>query len=235
MIRWNAQGTRMPWLVLGLAVGLILGATGARAKPSEEKLIITAPNDWIVGHNEHQENYHITEYVLSGENVYHWTRMMTVHVFAGTRRFEEFVTETHAITRANCRDVIADTEIRIGRVNNYSVGMLWMGCPQFHDVKGGEFALYYGHRGHDALYVVQRTWRGPAFDHRQMPLSEAEWQEWVSFLQSTFVCDRADSHHPCQRATPVPIPETTFLPVRTDNKNKKSVERKEKNEKNGNT
>ena len=71
MIRWNAQGTRMPWLVLGLAVGLILGATGARAKPSEEKLIITAPNDWIVGHNEHQENYHITEYVLSGENVHH--------------------------------------------------------------------------------------------------------------------------------------------------------------------
>ncbi|KAF0140357.1 MAG: hypothetical protein FD153_793, partial [Rhodospirillaceae bacterium] len=61
------------------------------------------------------------------------------------------------------------------------------------------------------------------------------WREWVSFLQSTFVCDRADSHHPCQRATPIPIPETTFLPVRTDNKNKKSVERKEKNEKKGKT
>ena len=229
MICWNAQGRRT---ALGLAVGLMLGATGAMAVPSEEELVMTTPNNWTIGHKERQENYKIMEYIPRGESIYRWTRMLTVHIFAGTRSFEEFMTETQAITRTNCHDVIADTEIRVGRVNNYSVGMLWIGCPGFKDTKGGEFSLYYGHRSRNALYVVQRTWRGPAFNRRRMPLSEAEWREWIAFLQSTFVCDRIDSRHPCRRATPVPVPKRTFFSVGMDDKDEEPVDRTENRDKN---
>ncbi|MBM3507955.1 MAG: hypothetical protein FJX64_09650 [Alphaproteobacteria bacterium] len=58
-------------------------------------------------------------------------------------------------------------------------------------------------RGKDAIYVVQRAMRSPAYTAAAVPISTAEFQDWLTFLEKIWVCDAREAARRCPATPPV--------------------------------
>ena len=63
----------------------------------------------------------------------------------------------------------------------------------------GEVALIQAVSGRDALYVVQRAWRGDAFRGAAPAAARALLPGWQEYLDKVRVCDTRDKTKPCSQ------------------------------------
>ncbi len=83
------------------------------------------------------------------------------------------------------------------KVNGYDTSLHRLICTKSKQNGKGEFTLMLGFQGRDAVYLIQRAWRGAAYSADAVPLSDAEFKAWVDFMNKVQVCDPRVAEQAC--------------------------------------
>jgi hypothetical protein len=178
------------------------GAQGNAAAGGEQLLVSLPAPDWQVGFTDRKPGLVMTEYVPKGQTVKDWTRMMTVQIFAGSPLgVNDFIAAVKAQGEAaKACDKLTVSPAGTKKTPHFEGALAVLACSRHKQHGMGELTLIQALRGKDALYVVQRAWRGPAFTDDNIPIEETEFKEWLAFMNKVNLCDGRDPQRPCPGA-----------------------------------
>ncbi|MCR6631019.1 MAG: hypothetical protein NVV74_13775 [Magnetospirillum sp.] len=183
-----------------LLTALVLATAPAAAQQQfGERLLMNAPQGWNAFPVQRGEKMVISRLFPPGENEQQWTQSITVQMYPGSEQSpRSFVEGIISYSRDNC-EAAGPGPVSETMNNAYPSATVTVTCTRGRSGMGG-FALVQAIRGRDALYVVQRQWRGPAFGKDQAPAFPTNMlKEWGDFAKTVSVCDNRDSKHPCPR------------------------------------
>jgi hypothetical protein len=193
-----------PLAVLGLLAAAPVFAQSSQQAPTSqptERLVMIPPEGWTGGGASSGRNVVSTHMFPPGQTSENWTEMLTIQVIADPRaEARAFVQRVVDASRAGC-DAAGPSPATEGMTNDYPVATLTVTCTRGHQTGKGGIVAVKAIRGKQALFVVERLWRGPAFGRDDgPPISKATLLEWSAFLRSVSLCDQADpARHPCPR------------------------------------
>ncbi|MGE5476589.1 MAG: hypothetical protein ACM3Q1_08055 [Bacteroidales bacterium] len=181
-----------------VAAALVLAAAPAMAEQFiGERLLMNAPQGWGAIPIQRGEKMVISRLFPPGENDKQWTQAITVQMYPGSDQSpRSFVEGIISYSRDNC-EAAGPGPVNEGQNNGYPTAVVTVTCTKGPSGMGG-FALVQAIRGRDALYVVQRQWRGPAFARDQNPAFPPNMlKDWGDFAKTVSLCDSRDVKHPC--------------------------------------
>jgi|GEM_PF-1182976 len=209
-----ARRCRSAWV---LAVALLLASAAAAQEAEEtpppatpegnsgggavmtERLLVSPPPGWKKGASTTSRTMVVNHLFPPGQTTETWSEMLTIQVIADPRtNARGVVNRVSEASRTGC-DVSAPSPVSEGILNNYPVATMTVTCNRGHQSGKGGLVAVKAIRGQQALFVVERLWRGPAFGPNEaVPIPAETLQEWAAFLRNVTVCDEADPrHHPC--------------------------------------
>lgn len=162
-----------------------------------ERLLMNAPAGWSAIPIQRGEKMVISRLFPPGESDKQWTQAITVQMYPNSEQSARaFVEGIIAYSRDNC-EAVGPGPVSEGQNNGYPTAAVTITCT-----KGpsgyGSFALIQAVRGREALYVVQRQWRGTPFGRDQNPPFPNEMlKDWAEFSRTVGLCDTRNSKHPC--------------------------------------
>ncbi|HLO76539.1 MAG TPA: hypothetical protein VK196_08800 [Magnetospirillum sp.] len=181
-----------------LALAAILAALPAQAQQQVgERLLMNAPAGWSAIPIQRGEKMVISRLFPPGESDKQWTQAITVQAYPGSEQSaRSFVEGIIAYSRDNC-EAAGPGPVSETQNNGYPAATVTVTCTRGPSGLGG-FALVQAIRGRDALYVVQRQWRGPAFGKDQNPAFPPNMlKDWGEFAKTVSLCDPRNGKHPC--------------------------------------
>ncbi|CCG42947.1 hypothetical protein [Magnetospirillum molischianum] len=192
--------------ILGLLAAAPVLAQSSPAPAQEavqptERLVMIPPEGWQNGGSSASRTAIATHLFPPGQNSENWTEMLTIQVIVDPRaEARAFVQRVVDASRSGC-DAAGPSPASEGMTNNYPVATLTVTCTRGHQSGMGGLVAVKAIRGQQALFVVERLWRGPAFARDDSaPIPKSTLQEWSTFLRGVSLCDHADPiRHPCPR------------------------------------
>ena len=182
-----------------LLLGMIMAPALALAALQGENLLVPPIPGWVQAYSAAGHGIKLVEYVPSGENSDSWSQMATLIVFDGRggmkpRNLEQQVVEGF---RQNC-EALHVTDLGAGTSSSLPAARWVTYCSKVRETGKGEITYYQAIGGKDHFYLVQRSWRGPAFDiAKPLPIPESLLKEWEAYLDHVSVCDSRDPKRPC--------------------------------------
>jgi hypothetical protein len=172
--------------------------------PAEQLLIPFSAEEWRswrVGSQGRRPNFTMVEYIPKAQTVDNWDRMLTIQIFHNSpiqlSQLMGKMKETLE-TKQPCEKTVLRS-VGTKKVNGYDASVHWLICSRNKQTGKGEFALMLGIRGRDALYLIQRAWRGPAYEPHLLPLAQAEFKAWEAFMTKVQVCDPRVPEQACPK------------------------------------
>lgn len=175
------------------------GGGGGGGNVLTERLLMTPLAGWKKGGATSSRSVVVTHLLPAGQSTEDWTEMVTIQVIADARTDARTVVNRVAeASRSGC-DVAGPSPISEGVLNNYPVATMTVTCNRGHQSGKGGLVAVKAIRGRQALFVVERLWRGAPFGPSDpVPVPTEVLQDWALFLRGVSVCDEADPrHHPC--------------------------------------
>jgi hypothetical protein len=176
-----------------LAPALALGALKG------ENLLLPPIPGWIQAYAAAGNGIKLVEFVPPGQNVDSWTQMATIEIFFGhggmnPRTLEQKVVEGF---RLNC-EALHVSDLGSGTANSLPAARWVTYCSKVKQLGKGEITYFQAISGKEHFYLVQRSWRGTAFDiAKPLPIPETLLKEWEAYLDKVSVCDSRDPRRPC--------------------------------------
>lgn len=163
-----------------------------------ERLLMNAPVGWSAVPIQRGEKMVISRLFPPGEGETQWSQAITVQMYPNSEQSARaFVEGIIAYSRDNC-EAAGPGPVNEGQSNGYPTASVTITCTKGRTSGLGSFALIQAVRGREALYVVQRQWRGPAFGKNQNPAFPPDMlKEWGEFARTVSLCDTRNSKHPC--------------------------------------
>lgn len=162
--------------------------------PAEQLLLPFSAKEWKswkIGTQGKRPGFTMVEYVPKAQTVEDWDRMLTVQIFHNSSiPLPQFMGRMK--TTFEAKQPCEQTKLQAAggkKVNGYETSLHRLICTRNKQNGKGEFTLMLGIQGRDALYLVQRAWRGAAYSDDAGPLSKAELKSWLGFLEKIKVCD----------------------------------------------
>lgn len=188
---------------LPLALALFLAAVTpalAQNTPQGERLLMSPPQGWTPMAVQRSEKVIVNRLFPPGETDTQWTQSITLQMYLGSDQMPRaFVEGIVAYGRDNC-EAAGPGPVSEAMTNNYPMATVTLSCTKGIKSGMGGFALVQAIRGRDALYVVQRQWRGQAFDKDRHPgFPPTMLKEWGEFAKTVSLCDPRDSRHACPK------------------------------------
>ncbi len=174
-------------------------ASSAQAQTAGgEQLYLAAPQGWKVGFHDLKGNVEVTELLPPGQTLKDWSAMLTVQLISGGQinDTQEILKEQIDRIQNACEDIGAGP-LSVANENGYETAMRAIACAKSKQWGDGELSLYKVLRGNQRVYIVSRSWRGPAFDKQKLPVPTETTNEWLAFMKQVVLCDSRDPHHPC--------------------------------------
>ena len=171
-------------------------------EPAEQLLIPFSAEEWgnwKVGAQAKRPGLTMVEYIPKGQAIETWDRILTVQIFHRLPiRLADFMGRMKANFESQqpC-DQTALNIVETKQVNGYDASLYRLTCTRNKQTGKGEFTFMLGIQGRDALYLVQRAWRGKGYAADAAPLSKAELKAWQDFVGKVEVCDPRAAEHPC--------------------------------------
>jgi hypothetical protein len=181
-------------MIVAVALFLVCVPWIAKAEPlQDENLLVSVPADWERVTGGRKGNMSISEYVPKGETVDNWTQMITVQILheAGHVAPKKFVDEMGKGVKEQTRKGMGTIEtLDMAEYSEYpSFAVMWA-MGELKATGKGEITLIRAFQGKDALYIVQKAWRRPAFDpSKELPVSDQELKDGMLFLMKANVVD----------------------------------------------
>lgn len=186
-----------------LAFALLLTALSSAAsaqsqQPAGERLVMDPPDNWLPVAVQRGEKVNITRLFPPGQNDKQWSEMITLQIYPNSEKSpRSFIEDVVRYSRENC-EAAGPSAVTEAPVNGYPMARVAVSCSKGRASGMGGYVLVQAMRGREALYVVQRHWRGPPFDKDHPPAFPPEMlHEWGAFLGSIGLCDTRDGRHPC--------------------------------------
>ncbi|MGE5514736.1 MAG: hypothetical protein ACM31D_02835 [Bacteroidota bacterium] len=163
-----------------------------------ERLLMNAPAGWSAVPIQRGDKMVVTRLFPPGEGEKQWTQAITVQMYPGSdQSARSFVEGIIAYSRDNC-EAAGPGPVTETQNNGYPTALVTVTCTKGRTSGLGSFALIQAIRGRDALYVVQRQWRGPAFGKDQNPAFPPNMlKDWGEFAKTVGLCDPRDNKHGC--------------------------------------
>lgn len=186
---------RLPLLA---ATALMLAFPAQAQQQYGERLLMNAPAGWSAVPVQRGEKMVVSRLFPPGESEKQWSQAITVQMYPGSEQSARaFVEGIIAYSRDNC-EAAGPGPVTETQNNNYPAATVTITCTKGRTSGLGSFALIQAIRGRDALYVVQRQWRGPAFGRNQEPAFPPNMlKDWGEFAKTVGLCDTRNSKHPC--------------------------------------
>lgn len=188
-------------LVLALLLtGFASAAWGQNHPPAGERLVMNPPDNWLPVPVQRGEKVNITRLFPPGQSDKQWSEMITLQIYANSEKSpRSFIEDVVRYSRDNC-EAAGPSPVTEAPTNGYPMARVAVSCSKGRTSGMGGYVLVQAMRGREALYVVQRHWRGAAFDKNNPPSFPPEMlRDWGSFLTSISLCDTRDSRHPCPK------------------------------------
>ncbi|MEW5728591.1 MAG: hypothetical protein AB1918_12265 [Pseudomonadota bacterium] len=172
------------------------GKAPPKQQPAGEILLVNPPAGWKPEVLQRNEKGSVTRLLPPGQTDKDWTEMITVQIQTGKDGTPRgYIDGVVNFSRANC-EASGTGAVNETMVNGYPYAVTSVVCTKGKASGKGSVVVIHAVRGAEALYVVQRQWRGPAFDKSQPPPMPKEVAEqWRAF--SVGLCDTRDPKHPC--------------------------------------
>lgn len=186
-----------------LALSLLLAASPALAQntpPAGERLVLNPPDNWQAVSVQRGEKVNITRLFPPGQNDKQWSEMVTLQIYNNSDKSpRSFIEDVVAYSRDNC-EAAGPSPVTEAPTNGYPMARVAVSCSKGRASGHGGYVIVQAMRGREALYVVQRHWRGAPFDKNHPPAFPPEMlREWGAFLSSISLCDTRDTRHPCPK------------------------------------
>lgn len=177
---------------------LAVQPAAAQKPPTGEILLVNPPAGWKPEVLQKNEKGSVTRLLPPGQTDKDWTEMITVQVQTGKAGMPRpYLDSVVNYSRANCEAAGAGA-VTETTVNGYPYAAMSVTCTKGKASGKGSVVLIHAIRGTDALYVVQRQWRGPAFAKNQPPpMPKDIADQWRAFAVG--LCDTRDAKHPCPK------------------------------------
>ena len=174
-------------------------APARESLPPGENLLLTPPPGWELGFDDRDDDQAVYEYLPAGHDLENWSELLTVQVF-----FELKGVAPRAVLdrmrkgyEENCEGPSAEAMAERSITGLPAARQLLL-CGRNREGGGkGEIALIQAVSGKDALYVVQRAWRGEPFRGAAPAAARAMVPGWHQYLDQVRVCDTRDKAKPC--------------------------------------
>ncbi len=188
----------MRLLAAAAAVCLLLVPAVEAQSLGGEQLYLTPPQGWTVGFHDRKGNVEVTELLPAGQTLKDWNAMLTVQLItdSGNRDVQAILNEQLGRVNDACEDTGAGP-LSLAKENGYDTAMRAIACARSKQWGDGELSLYKVLRGKERIYIVSRSWRGPAFDKTKLPVPTGTTNEWLTFMRQVVLCDSRDPQHPC--------------------------------------
>ncbi|CUW38404.1 conserved exported protein of unknown function [Magnetospirillum sp. XM-1] len=173
----------------------------SRGSELTERLLLLPPAGWQEAGTVRGQNALTTHLFPPGQNAEKWNEMLSIQVMGDARAdAREHIQRIVEASRTNC-EASGPSPVTEGMVNGYPVSTLTVTCTKGRQSGLGGLVAVKAIRGAQALYVVQRIWRGQPFERNSTaPVSSEMLKEWSEFLRGVAVCDEADpQRHPCPK------------------------------------
>jgi len=195
MVKAPRRQPRQTFLALTMAALMAMPSAAAMAA---EKLLVPKLPGWTVVSSVSDANGESSEMVPDREVKGRWSRRMAVQAFRSSPlEVKDFLEQVVQQTQPVCESTSAGP-ISMGKVGNAPAGSRAVTCGRYKGDGLGTYALYFAIRGHNALYVVSRLWRGDPFQpSSQAPIPAEEVQDWTNHFNSIDLCGY-DSSNPCR-------------------------------------
>lgn len=192
------------------AFALLIGVGGASTAwaqdPGGDELIFVPPPGWHPAHqNATDTGYEIT-YVPDGETASDWTEAARAQIFYNMSEDNpnltpaDFVENYRRYYEQSCQSVEA-SPISAWNDHGYLAAIRIIVCDRQRGESLGSVSMIKVMKGRASAFVLDRTWRGPAFDIETVPVSQETLDVWSEFLARSFLCNRADPETPCPGST----------------------------------
>lgn len=169
--------------------------------PPGENLLLTPPAGWELGFSDRDDDQSVYEYLPAGQELENWGELMTVQVFFELRNVppRAVLERMRKGFEQSCDSPGAETAAE-RPVSGYPAARQLLLCGRNREGGGkGEVALIQAVSGRDALYVVQRAWRGDAFRGAAPAAARTLLPGWHEYLDKVRVCDTRDKAKPCSQ------------------------------------
>ncbi|BAE52789.1 hypothetical protein [Paramagnetospirillum magneticum] len=166
-----------------------------------ERLLLLPPAGWQEGGTSRGGNALTTQLFPPGQNSEKWDQMLSIQVMGDSKAdARDHIQRIVEASRANC-EASGPSPVTEGNSNGYPVSTLTVTCTKGRQSGLGGLVAVKAIRGNQALYVVQRIWRGQPFERNSTaPVPPDMLKEWSQFLRGVAVCDEADpQRHPCPK------------------------------------
>jgi hypothetical protein len=176
-------------------------AQASKGPELTERLLLLPPPGWQEGGTTRGSNAITTHLFPPGQNAEKWSEMLSVQVMGDSKAdAREHIQRIIEASRTNC-EASGPSPVTEGTANGYSVSTMTVTCTKGRQSGLGGLVAVKAIRGAQALYVVQRIWRGQPFERNSTaPIPPEMLQEWAAFLRGVAVCDQADPvKHPCPK------------------------------------
>jgi hypothetical protein len=187
--------------IAGILLALSLPALAQQQYPPPgERLLINPPAGWGAVPVQKGDKMSITRLFPPGEDEKNWSELITVQVYHSSEQSPRtFIDSVIQYSRENC-EAAGASSVTEAPANGYPMAVVSVTCTKGRKSGMGGFVLVQSLRGKDALYVVQRQWRGPAFGKDQHPpFPDGMLRRWADFSHQVSLCDTRDNRYPCPK------------------------------------
>lgn len=183
--------------MIGAAV-MMAGVVLAQGASASERLQVPQLPGWKVVASVTDRAGESTDLIPGNETPETWTRRVTVQAFRGVPTTAAAVLEQVVQKTAEVCDGATAGPASLGTVSGLEAGTRSVACGRYKGDGRGTFTLHYVIRGREALYVVNRMWRGEPFTPTITPVAADELQDWTAYVNAIEVCDTRDPARPCK-------------------------------------
>ncbi|MBF0324761.1 hypothetical protein [Magnetospirillum moscoviense] len=183
-----------------IVAGLATPALAQQYPPPGERLVMNPPAGWAAVPVQKGEKMSITRLFPPGEDDKNWNELITVQVYtAHDQSPRTFIDSVIQYSRDNCEAAGASAVTEVP-TNGYPMAVVSVTCTKGRKSGMGGFVLVQAIRGREALYVVQRQWRGLPFAKDQTPpFPDGLLRRWSEFSHQVSLCDTRDNRYPCPK------------------------------------
>ena len=193
-------------------LALLAAAPGAAAEdfakgdPGGDQVLFKPPDGWIPAQQDKSEGVYRILYLPEGSTVDDWHWSLKAQIFfnlAADRPDISAADFTENLVRfyaASC-DGSDASPVSAFNERGYQAAMRVVDCPRLLGEARGSVTMLKVMRGRTSYFVVERTWRGPAFSGENTPITQATLDDWAEFLTTARLCNPDMLRRPCAPGT----------------------------------
>ncbi len=170
--------------------------------PGGDELVFVPPTGWHPAHQRATDDGYEITYVPDGETAADWTEATRAQIFFNLSENKpeltpaDFVENLQRYYEQSCQKVDA-SPVSSWNDHGYTAAIRMIVCDRQRGESLGSVSMIKIMRGGTSIFMLDRSWRGPAFEIDTMPVPQETLDAWSDFLARSFLCNRKNPETPC--------------------------------------